>query len=216
MRVPVIGVTGPIASGKTTVAKVIAAAGGALVDCDALGARVLESPEVQSSIVAAFGPGVLGAGGAVSRRKLARVVFESDRNLDRLNRIVRAPLKRIITAEVLKRRARASYIVLDAVLLFQYKFRFKVDYAVVTRASRAKRLARIMRRDGVSRSEALARIERQRKLESGWARADVSIATDGSLARVRSEAGRIRDRFLARPKTAERKARCRRSSRTGR
>ena len=42
-----------------------------------------------------------------------------------------------------------------------------------------------MRRDGVSRAEALARIERQRKLESGWAKADVSIATDGSLARVR-------------------------------
>ncbi len=215
-RVPVIGVTGPIASGKTTVARIIAAAGGALVDCDALGARALEAPEARGKIVAAFGAGVLGAGGAVSRAKLARVVFASDRNLERLNRIVRAPLKRIITDEVAKRRARAPYIVLDAVLLFQYKFRFKVDYAVVTRASRAKRLARIMRRDGVSRIEALARIERQRKLESGWAMADASIATNGSLARVRSEAERIRDRFLARPEAAERKARCRRSSRTGR
>ena len=216
MRVPVIGVTGPIASGKTTVAKIMAAAGGALVDCDALGARALEAPEVRNSIVAAFGAGVLDARGAVSRRKLARVVFASDRNLERLNRIVRAPLKRIITREVLKRRARAPYIVLDAVLLFQYKFRFKVDYVVATRAFRAKRIARIMRRDGVSRGEALARIERQRKLESGWAKADVSIATDRKLANVRAEAGRIRDRFLARPDTTGRKARCRRNSRTGR
>ena len=87
---------------------------------------------------------------------------------------------------------------LDAVLLFQYKFRFKVDYVVATRASRGKRIARIMRRDGVSRGEALARIERQRKLESEWAKADVSIATDRKLADVRAEAGRIRDRFLAR------------------
>ena len=108
MRVPVIGVTGPIASGKTTVARIIAAAGGALVDCDALGARALETPEARSSIVAAFGAGVLGAGGAVSRRKLARVVFASDRDLERLNRIVRAPLKRIITREVLKRRSARS------------------------------------------------------------------------------------------------------------
>ncbi|MCX5753724.1 MAG: dephospho-CoA kinase [Candidatus Krumholzibacteria bacterium] len=216
MRVPVIGVTGPIASGKTTVAKTIAAAGGVLIDCDALGKRALEAPEVRKGIVAAFGAGVLGSGGAVSRRRLARIVFASDRDLERLNRIVRTSLKRIITDEVLKRRVRAPYIVLDAVLLFQYKFRFKVDYAVVTRASRRMRLARIMRRDGVSRSEAAARIERQRKLESGWAMADASIATDGPLARVRSEAGRIRDRFLARPMTAERKARCRRSSRTGR
>ena len=216
MRVPVIGVTGSIASGKTTDARIIAARRGALIDCDALGARALEAPEVRASIVEAFGAGVLGAGGVVSRRKLARIVFASDRNLDRLNRIVRATLKRIITGEVLKRRARAPYIVLDAVLLFQYKFRFKVDCAVVTKAPRAKRIARIMRRDGVSRSEALARIERQRKLESGWAKADVSIETGGSLARVRSEAGRIRDRFLARPKAAGRKARCRKSSRTGR
>ena len=171
---------------------------------------------MRKKIVSAFGAGVLGAGGAVSRRKLARVVFAGDRNLKRLNWIVRAPLKRLITGEVLKRRADAPYIVLDAVLLFQYKFRFKVDYAVVTRASRAKRLARIMRRDGVSRSEALARIERQRKLESGWAKADASIATGGSLARVRSAAGRIRDRFLARPETTGRKARCRKNSRTGR
>ena len=216
MRVPVIGVTGPLASGKTTVARIIAAAGGALIDCDALGARALETPGVRKRIVAAFGAGMLGAGGRVSRAKLARVVFADDRNLERLNRIVRTSLKRIITAEVRKSRVHAPYIVLDAVLLFQYKFRFKVDYAVATRASRARRLARIMRRDGVSRSEALARIERQRNLESGWTKADVSIATDGSRARVRSEAGRIRDRFLARTKTAERKARCRRSSRTGR
>jgi dephospho-CoA kinase len=117
---------------------------------------------------------------------------------------------------VLRRRARAPYIVLDAVLLFQYKFRFKVDCAVVTRASRATRVARIMRRDGLSRRDALARIERQRKLEGGWAAADVSISTGGSLARVRAEAARIRDRFLATPKTAGRKARCRKSSRTGR
>jgi dephospho-CoA kinase len=169
MRVPVIGVTGPIASGKTTVARFIAAKGGALI---------------------------VTAGGAVSRRRLARVVFASDRNLDRLNRIVQPRLKRMITQEVLRRRAGAPYIVLDAVLLFQYKFRFKIDCIVVTRSSVAKRVARIMCRDGVSRAEALERIERQKKLEDDWARADVVISTEGSLASTRSEAVRIRDRFL--------------------
>jgi dephospho-CoA kinase len=216
VRTPVIGITGPIASGKTTVAKIVAAAGGALVDCDALGARALEDARVRRAIVAAFGRRVLDARGGVSRRKLGRVVFADDRALERLNRIVRGPLKRIITREVMARRARAPYIVLDAVLLFQYKFRFKVDCAVVTRASRATRLARIMRRDGVSRREALERIERQRTLEGGWATADATIATDGSLERVRTEAARIRDRFLARPAATGRNARCRKSSRTGR
>jgi dephospho-CoA kinase len=215
MRTPVIGVTGPIASGKTTVARILAAAGGALVDCDALGGRALEDARVRRAIVAAFGRRVLDPRGAVSRRRLGRVVFADDGALDRLNRIVRGPLKRIITREVMERRAHAPYIVLDAVLLFQYKFRFKVDCAVVTRASRATRLARIMRRDGISRRDALARIERQRTLEGGWAMADATIATDGSLERVRTEAARIRDRFLARQSATGRSARCRKSSRTG-
>jgi dephospho-CoA kinase len=215
VRTPVIGITGPIASGKTTVARIVASGGGVLVDCDALGGRALEDPGVRRQIVAAFGSRVLGARGTVSRRKLGRVVFADDRALERLNGIVRGPLKRIITREVMESRARASYIVLDAVLLFQYKFRFKVDFAVVTRASRATRLARIMRRDGVSRREALARIERQETLESGWAMADATIATDGSLERVRREALRIRERFLAGPAATGRNARCRKSSRTG-
>jgi len=217
MRIPVIGVTGPIASGKTTVARIVAGAGGALVDCDALGARALELPEVRRAIAAAFGDGVLGTGGCVSRRKLARVVFASDGDLDRLNRIVRGPLTGIITREVMKqRRARARYIVLDAVLLFQYKFRFKVDFTIATRASRTRRLARIMRRDGISRREALERIERQRALEGGWKRADVSLATDAPLARVRMEAAGIRDRFLADRHRTGRMTRCRTSSRAGR
>ncbi|MGD1048486.1 MAG: dephospho-CoA kinase [Candidatus Krumholzibacteriaceae bacterium] len=216
MRVPVIGVTGPIASGKTTVARLIAGDRGALIDCDQLGARALDAGDVRRKLVAAFGARILGPGGKVSRRRLARLVFASDRDLERLNRIVRPRLKRIIADEVRRRRAAAPYIVLDAVLLFQYKFRFKVDLAVATRASRARRLARIMRRDRISRAEALARIERQRGLESGWAKADVVITTDGPLARVRSEAGRIRERYLAHSRATRRKARCKRNSRTGR
>lgn len=216
MRVPVIGVTGPIASGKTTVARLMVGGRGALIDCDELGARALEAADVRKKLVDAFGARILDPRGKVSRRRLARVVFASDRDLSRLNRIVRPRLKRIITDEVRRRRSEAPYIVLDAVLLFQYKFRFKVDFAVATRASGASRLERIIRRDRISRAEALARIERQRGLEGGWAKADVVIATDRPAARVRSEVGRIRERFLASVWTTRRKARCKRNSRTGR
>ena len=207
-RVPVIGVTGGIASGKTTVAKLIAGTRGVLVDCDSLGHRALEYRDVREKLVAAFGKGVLGPSGAVSRERLSRIVFASDRAIARLNRIMRPPLKKIITEEVLRRRARARYIVLDAVLLFQYKFSFKVDCVVVTRATRETRLERIMRRDGVSRAEALLRIERQGALHDAWARADVRIRTDRSLSKMRSEAAAIRDRFLARYDATGRNVRC--------
>jgi len=205
MRAPIIGVTGPIASGKTTVARIIAGRRGALIDCDALGARALEAADVRRKLVAAFGARILGPGGRVSRRALARIVFTDDRELSRLDRIVRRRLKKIITDEVLRRRAASPYIVLDAVLLFQYKFRFKVDFAVATRASLGRRIARIVRRDGITRGEALARIERQRGLRDGWAKADVVISTDAPLARVRREAAGIRERFLAESPGARRK-----------
>jgi len=204
-RTPVIAVTGPIASGKSTVARFIAGRDGALVDCDRLGHRVLEAPAVRRKLAAAFGADVLTPSGQVSRRRLARAAFADDRSIARLNRIMRPALAKIITAEVMRRRARSEYIVLDAVLLFQYRFKFKVDRAVVTRASLETRLKRIMRRDGLSRAEALLRIERQRGLEDAWSRADESIRTDGSLARVRSRALRIRDRFLDRCRRAGRK-----------
>jgi dephospho-CoA kinase len=211
MRVPVIGVTGPIASGKTTLARFIARGGGALVDCDALGARALDLPAVRRRLVAAFGRSILTPGGSVSRRRLGRLVFASDRDLERLNRIVRPSLTRVIAAEVAGRRAGAKYIVLDAVLLFQYTFRFKIDYAVATKAPAGKRLARIMRRDRLSRAEALARMARQRRLAGGWARADERIATDRPLRLVRRDAERIKALVLARARRKGRSARCRKN-----
>jgi dephospho-CoA kinase len=197
-RVPVIGVTGGIASGKTTVARFIAGGGGALIDCDAIGHRVLALPDIRDKITAAFGTGVLSPSGVISRKRLGRIVFASDRAVTRLNRIVRPTLKSMITEEVLERRRRARYIVLDAVLLFQYKFSFKVDYVVVAWASRETRLRRIMRRDHVSRAEALRRLERQRALRGAWSRSDVRVNAERPLTAVRREAEAIRNRVLGR------------------
>ena len=162
---------------------------GALVDCDALGARALEAPEVRREDRRRVRRRrARRREGPCRGRKLARVVFASDRDLARLNRIVRPRLKRIITDEVLKRRARADYIVLDAVLLFQYKFRFKVDYAVVTRASSRHASGGSCAGTAFRAPRRSLRIERQRKLEERLGDGRRVIATDGSLARVRAEA----------------------------
>ena len=201
-RAPVIGVTGPVASGKTTVARAMAGRGSALIDCDRLAHRALDDPLVKWRLVSAFGGEILTTGGRVSRRRLRQAAFADERALARLNRIVRAKIRSIISAEVRRARARAEYIVLDAVLLFQYKFKFEIDFAVATRAPAAERTRRIMRRDGVSRAEARRMIERQRRLEKGWAKAEAVIRTGAPLSRVRREARRLRDEFLARRRGA--------------
>ncbi|MDD3642978.1 MAG: dephospho-CoA kinase [Candidatus Krumholzibacteria bacterium] len=195
MESPLIVVTGPIASGKSLVARVLAERGGALIDADELAHEAFEDPSFARSLRAAFGPGVL-AGDRVSRMRLAGVVFAEQRALDRLNRLIRPYVKRIVGERISSLRGQAPYIVLDALLFFQYKFRFKPDLSVRTDAPEEVRVRRMMRRDGFTRAEALQRIERQRSLSRDWERADLKIDTDAPIGQVRAEAARLRDEFL--------------------
>ena len=196
MRKPVMVVTGGIATGKTTVARALAARGGRVIDCDRIGHEALDSKDAKREVVRAFGEGILTPSGRISRKKLGRIVFEDESNLDLLNRTIRPFLRRMISAEVMHRRKSADYIVLDAVLYFQYKFRFKADLVVRTIASKRVRLERLLKRDGMKRDEALDRIARQESLADEWRKADISIRTDRPVERVIENACRIRERFL--------------------
>jgi len=198
LRTPVIVVTGPIASGKTTVAKAIAGRRGVLVDCDRIGHQVIDREEVKSKLIRYFGKGILDKNGKVARKKLAEIAFSSPEMVEKLNRAVKPVLKREITSQVLSLREKNRYIVLDAVLFFKYKFRFKVDLIVVTIASPEIRLKRLMRRDGVDELHARERIEIQSELEEDWSKADYVIDTSKPINEVLAEAERIRERFLAR------------------
>jgi dephospho-CoA kinase len=197
MRAPIIAVTGAIASGKTLVATVLAGGQGALIDCDALAHRAYEDDKFVERLVGWFGASILTPSGKVSRVRLGRIVFADEKNLTTLNGLVKPYVRRIISERVRREREEARYIVLDAVLFFQYKFRFKVELVVLTEASVKTRLSRVMRRDGLSRKEALLRIERQKPLVGSWKRADVTIRTDQAEEKVIAAATKIRDRFIA-------------------
>jgi len=89
-----IGVTGPMASGKSTVARRFQERGAELIDGDALGWDVLRLPDVVSEIGAAFGPSVLARDGQVDRMRLGRLVFPDPESMRRLNAIVQPVLSR--------------------------------------------------------------------------------------------------------------------------
>jgi len=196
MDTPIIAVTGAIASGKTTVAGVIAADGGSLLNADNIANEVLEEKGVKEKIIREFGNRVIDGSGLISRRRLGDIVFYDYKKLKNLNRLIYPYVKRRIDEEVLNILSKAKYIVLDAVLYFQYKFDFKVDFVVVTKADENVRIERLINRDGIETAKAKKIIEAQRPLYDDWEAGNVIINTDCHIDKMKSIAEQIRNNIF--------------------
>ncbi|MBN2071350.1 MAG: dephospho-CoA kinase [Candidatus Krumholzibacteriota bacterium] len=197
MRAPLIVVTGGIGSGKSTVAAILAGKDGKIIDADALAHGVYDDPALKEKLMERFGPGVFTRSGTVSRAKLGRIVFSDLRMMALLDRTVRPFVKELVSKTVRESRSRNKYIVLDAVLYFQYKFRFRADLVVTTRASERTRVKRIVERDKCDASEARRRIETQKGMEDEWNRAGVTIDTDCSRKALLRKTVDIREKFIS-------------------
>jgi dephospho-CoA kinase len=161
-----IGLTGGIGSGKSEVAAALRE----------LGARIAE----------AFGSGVLGEDGTLDRRKLAGIVFADRDRLSVLNGIVRRPLVEAILSEIedLERTHQDGVVVVDAALLLDWDISDAFDLIVAVLAPLDRRLNRLAA-DGLTASEAVARMGVQPSDERFAQAADVVIDNDGTLAELR-------------------------------
>jgi dephospho-CoA kinase len=88
------------------------------------------------------------------------------------------------------------YIVLDAVLFFQYNFGFKVNLVVVTKAAESVRIDRLVKRNRIEIDKAEKMVMAQRQLYADWEKGDVAINTDCQIEELKSIAGKIRNKFL--------------------
>lgn len=154
-----IGVTGPMASGKSTVARRFVERGAQLIDGDALGWDVLRLPEVVSEIGAAFGQDVLGRDGQIDRMRLGRQVFRDPESMHRLNAIVQPVLSRRVR-EALEAPG-AGVRVLDAALLTTWKLEPVLDGVVEVETSLEERVRRLRAARGFTDAEARERIRGQ-------------------------------------------------------
>jgi len=189
-----VGLTGGIASGKTTVGHVFAELGAYVVDADAL-AREIMAPgtAVHARIVERFGQEILGADGRVSRPALARRVFHDRRAREDLNAIVHPEVgveaaRRI---EAYAPRGRAPIAVFDAALLVESGLYRDFHKVVVVSCGRPTQIRRLLARDGLSMEEAEARIDSQATLDEKLAVADYVIDTEGTLRQTRRQVERI-------------------------
>jgi dephospho-CoA kinase len=188
-----IGLTGGMGSGKTEVARMLAAHGARVIEADAV-ARELVSPgsSVLDDIVRAFGPGVLDDGGELDRRALARAAFSSEDSVRLLNSITEAPLvdELVRRAFEMERDDPAGVLVIDAALLVQWDVLDLFDVVVAVDSPVETRIGRLVA-DGFTEEDARRRIASQLPVEELRAAADIVITNDGSMEDLR----RAVDRF---------------------
>ncbi len=180
----VIGLTGGIGSGKSTVAGFLSELDAVIIDADKLGHEALApGTEVWREIVAAFGQEVLNRQGNIDRNQLGDRVFGRPQALAQLNRIIQPRINDMVKSRLKQYREQgAAVAVLEAALLFEEGDTELVDEIWVTVAVEATVIKRLEERSGLTASESLSRIRSQMSNEERIRRADVVINTDCSLA----------------------------------
>jgi dephospho-CoA kinase len=182
----IIGLTGTIGSGKSTVAGMLAELGADVIDTDEI-AREVVRPGAPGllAIVETWGPEVLAADGTLDRDRLAEIVFDDGKQLLRLNGILHS----LIGLETQKRitKSKAEVVVLVVPLLFESGMDRIVQQRWVVFADENTLVYRICGRDGCSPDHARRRIESQMSQDEKKARADVAIDNGGSIENTRGQ-----------------------------
>ncbi len=180
----IYGLTGGTGSGKTTVAEYLREFGCEVVDADLIARQVTEkgSP-VLDKLAEAFGSDILDENGELIRKKLGSKVFGDDEKMAVLNDLMRKALDEGFEAALREASSKRLYgkVFFDAPALFETNREYMVDKVWVVAADKETRIARIMKRDGISREEVLKRMQSQLPEDDKIARADFVIYNDGTL-----------------------------------
>ncbi len=185
-----VGLTGGIASGKTTVAHTLAQLGAFVVDADQLAHAMMQpGGKAYDPVVQRFGEEILDDDGRIVRARLARQVFEDKVARRDLNSIVHPEVRAATERRIAEyaRQGRAMIAVFDAALLVESGQYQDFHRLVVVRCRRETQIRRILARDGLSTTDAEARIDSQAPTEEKLAVADYVIDTEGTLRETRKQ-----------------------------
>lgn len=181
-----IGLTGNIGSGKSTVAQLLGERGATIIDADVLARRAVEhGTAAYRQIVERWGTSILAADGLIDRAALRRIVFSEPQQLEQLNTIVHPEVERMRAALVEQARQRGDRLVVcDIPLLFERRMTEGFDRIVLVDAPRPVRLERLVRERGLRETEAMDMIVAQMPAELKRARADFVIDNVGTLTQL--------------------------------
>lgn len=185
----VLGLTGGIATGKSSVSAVFHDRDIPVIDADQIAREVVEpdSPAL-SEIAATFGQTMLQPDGTLNRRKLGQHVFNDEDELAKLNAITSPAIHKAVKKRVAAyRRKRTPLVVFDAPTLFEGDYAYDVDVIMVVALDTATQLARLMARDKMSETDARSRINSQLSLAEKVNVADIVVDNSGPIDKTKAQ-----------------------------
>ncbi|MGM9926669.1 MAG: dephospho-CoA kinase [Bacillus sp. (in: firmicutes)] len=185
----VIGITGGIASGKSTVSKIIEQLGYTVVDAD-IAARIVVEPgqEAYKGVVASFGEEILNEDQTLNREKLGSIIFNDEKKRLQLNAIMHPAIRNYMDEEKNAAFARGEKVVfMDIPLLFESKLTQTVDLSILVYVDADVQLRRLMERNGLSQEDALARIRSQMPLSEKRELADAIIENNETVEKTKQQ-----------------------------
>ena len=186
MKKYLIGLTGNIACGKSTVARILAELGADVIDADRLVHLLMEpGGDCWRAIVARFGQGILRPDGTIDRARLGEIVFRDPAALAELESMLHPAARKLAERRIAA--SRKPVVVLEAVKLVEAGWRPLVDSLWVVICRREQQIERLMRERGLSRAEAKLRVDAQPPADEKLKQADVVIDNSGPLEETRRQ-----------------------------
>ena len=189
----VIGLTGGIGSGKSTVSRYLSELGAAIIDADKLGHEVyLPNTESWRDLVKTFGKEILTPADKIDRKKLATIVFNNPEKLQQLNAIVHPRMFEIAKQRIEdNRRKGTKVVILDAPILFETNWTPLVEAVWVVVANEANVVKRAVSRSGLTEEQVRLRIRSQMSNAERIQRAQAVIHNDGTAEDLRNKVNEL-------------------------
>jgi dephospho-CoA kinase len=198
-----VGLTGGIASGKSTVAKMLVKNGAHLIDFDGLAHEVQEPGKpAWKEVVNHFGEGILQRDKKIDRVKLGNIVFADKEKLSELNNIVHPLVYQEWQSHLVKicKKEKHAIVLSDIPLLFEGKMQNLFDLTILVLIAPEEQISRLIMRNGVIKEEAERRLKSQMPISEKISLADIIINNEGSIPETEKRVGQVWKELLKKEK----------------
>lgn len=184
----ILGLTGSIATGKSTAVEVFRKAGYPIVDSDLIARRVVEPGTAGlQAIVDTFGKKMLHSDGSLNRKALGKLIFSDEKQRETLNQLLAPFLEEAIVGDIQSATKESDLVIADIPLLYEQGYERHVDQVAVVYIPESLQIKRLMKRDALTEAEAMQRVKSQESIEIKKGKADVVFDNQGTMVQLENQ-----------------------------